>query len=59
MMKNSEVKITDASGFLIKTIFSDGGQAIWDGKDRNNQVVGSGVYYFFCNISRWVFKSKI
>ena len=47
MMKNAEVKITDASGFLIKTIFSDGGQAIWDGRDRNNQVVGSGVYYFF------------
>ena len=47
MMKNAEVKITDASGFLIKTIFSDGGQAIWDGKDRNNQIVGSGVYYFF------------
>ena len=47
MMKNAEVKITDASGFLIKTIFSHGGQAIWDGKDRNNQIVGSGVYYFF------------
>lgn len=47
MMQNSEVKIVDASGFPIQTIFSRGGQAIWDGKDQNNQPVSSGVYYFF------------
>ena len=47
MMQNSEVKIVDASGFLIQTVFSRGGQAIWDGKDQNNKPVSSGVYYFF------------
>ena len=46
MMNNSEVKIIDASGIHIKTIFSNGGQAVWDGLDKNNQLVGSGVYYF-------------
>ena len=58
MMKNTEVKITDASGFLIKTIFSDGGQAIWDGKDRNNQNVVSGVYYFFATSQDGYSKAK-
>ena len=47
MMQNSEVKIVDASGFPIQTVFSRGGQAIWDGKDQHNQPVSSGVYYFF------------
>jgi len=46
MMNNSEVKIVNASGFPVKTVFSNGGQAIWDGLDNNNQQVGSGVYYF-------------
>ena len=47
MMQNSEVKIVDAGGFPIQTVFSRGGQAIWDGKDQHNQPVSSGVYYFF------------
>ena len=58
MMKNSEVKITDASGFLIQTIFSQGGQAVWNGKDRNNQIVGSGVYYFFATSQDGYSKAK-
>jgi streptogramin lyase len=58
LMKNAEVKITDASGFLIQTIFSDGGQAIWDGKDRNNQMVGSGIYYFFATSQDGYSKAK-
>ena len=58
MMKNSEVKITDASGFLIQTIFSQGGQAVWNGKDRNNQIVGSGIYYFFATSQDGYSKAK-
>ncbi len=58
MMNNSEVKITDASGLHIKTIFSNGGQAVWDGLDKNNQVVGSGVYYFLATSEDGYSKAK-
>ena len=58
MMKNSEVKIVDASGFLIKNIISEGGQAVWDGRDRNNLKVGSGVYYFFATSQDGYSKAK-
>ena len=58
MMNNSEVKIIDASGNHIKTIFSNGGQAVWDGLDKNNQLVGSGVYYFLATSEDGYSKAK-
>jgi hypothetical protein len=58
MMNNSEVKIINASGIHIRTIFSNGGQAIWDGFDKNNQLVGSGVYYFLATSDDGYSKSK-
>ena len=58
MMNNSEVKIVNASGFPIKTVFSNGGQAIWDGLDNNNQQVGSGVYYFLVTSEDGYSKAK-
>tara|TARA_B100000780_G_scaffold191747_1_gene135067 strand:- start:2519 stop:4084 length:1566 start_codon:yes stop_codon:yes gene_type:complete len=58
MMNNSEVKIIDASGMHIKTIFSNGGQAVWDGLDKNNQSVGSGVYYFLATSEDGYSKAK-
>ena len=47
MMRNSEVKVTDANGILIHNLVSEGGQAIWNGKNLENEFVPSGVYYFF------------
>ena len=47
MMNNSEVKITNSNGHLVKTLFSNGGQAVWDGKNSFNEAVPSGVYYVF------------
>ena len=47
MLNNAEVKITNSNGLLVKTIIADGGQAIWDGNDENNEQVSSGVYYIF------------
>ena len=58
MMNNSEVKIVNASGFPVKTVFSNGGQAIWDGLDNNNQQVGSGVYYFLATSEDGYSKAK-
>jgi len=47
MMNNAEVKITNSNGLLVKTIIADGGQAVWEGMDENNEQVSSGVYYIF------------
>ena len=47
MMSNSEVKVTNANGILICNLVSDGGQAVWNGKNLENEFVPSGVYYFF------------
>ena len=58
MMNNSEVKIVNASGLPVKTVFSNGGQAIWDGLDNNNQQVGSGVYYFLVTSEDGYSKAK-
>lgn len=43
--RDSEVKITDIRGNLIFTTISNGGKAIWDGKNTNGERVATGVYY--------------
>lgn len=40
----SRVKITSVSGLLVKEIRSQGGTAIWDGRDLYGNKVRSGVY---------------
>ena len=42
------VKVTDISGKLVYETKSQGGQAIWDGKNLNGQKVQSGVYLIYC-----------
>jgi hypothetical protein len=42
------VKITDISGSLVYETKSEGGQAIWYGKNFNGVKVSSGVYMVFC-----------
>ena len=49
MMENSDVRIIDPSGNLIKTIQANGGSAVWDGMNANGQRVASGVYTVLCN----------
>jgi hypothetical protein len=41
---NSIVKITTASGMLVREVESFGGQATWDGRDIRGRRVSSGVY---------------
>jgi len=41
------VKITDISGNLVYETVSEGGQAIWHGKDLSGRKVSSGVYLVF------------
>lgn len=47
LTENSDVKITDAGGNLVFTGVSNGGQAIWNGKNLVGERVATGVYYVF------------
>lgn len=48
LMTNSTIKITDISGALVYETKSEGGQAIWYGKNFKDERVNSGVYMVFC-----------
>ena len=43
------VKIVDAAGYLINEGVSNGGQYIWNGRNRQGEKVSSGVYYVLTN----------
>lgn len=48
LVANSIVKITDISGVLVYETKSEGGQAIWNGKNFAGEKVSTGVYMVFC-----------
>jgi len=45
----SVVKITNLTGNLVYETISNGGRAIWDGKNRDGKRVNTGVYLIFCS----------
>jgi len=45
----TNVKITDISGHLVFETMSNGGDAIWNGKDMGGTDVQSGVYLVLCS----------
>ncbi len=49
LMDNSVVNITDAGGNLVCKTRSNGGIAVWDGKDLHGKRVASGIYSVLCN----------
>jgi len=49
LVKDANVKITDASGVLVFETKSEGGQAIWNGKNFNGEKAKTGVYFVFCS----------
>jgi len=49
LVKDATVKITDISGTLIYETKSEGGQAVWNGKNFNGDSAKSGVYFVFCS----------
>lgn len=51
LMENSNVKITDINGNLVYETTSNGGMAIWNGKNFENNRVATGVYLVFCTTS--------
>jgi hypothetical protein len=48
MVADAVVKITDITGTLIYETTSQGGQAIWYGKNFKGERAASGVYVVFC-----------
>jgi sugar lactone lactonase YvrE len=46
---NSYVKITDLSGNMVFETYSEGGQAIWNGKQMNGADVAPGIYLVFAS----------
>jgi len=51
LMYKTNVKITDMSGHLVFETVSNGGDAIWNGKDMSGNKVAPGVYLVFCSTS--------
>lgn len=47
LMKDSDVKITDINGTLIYATRSEGGQAVWNGKNFDGRKARPGVYLVF------------
>ena len=48
-MDNSAVNIIDAGGNLVCRTRSNGGLAVWDGKDGYGRRVTPGIYTALCN----------
>ena len=49
LMDNSVVNIVDAGGNLVCKTRSNGGLAVWDGKDARGRRVTPGIYTALCN----------
>ncbi|MEI6123797.1 MAG: two-component regulator propeller domain-containing protein [Bacteroidota bacterium] len=49
LVKDATVKITDVSGILIYETVSEGGQAVWNGKNFDGVKAKTGVYFVFCS----------
>lgn len=47
LVENSYVKITDLTGNIVFETKSQGGQAIWNGKNANGNKVRTGIYLVF------------
>ena len=47
LVTNANIKITDIDGNLVFEDYAKGGQAIWDGKNKNKERASSGVYLVF------------
>ncbi len=48
LMKDTQVRITDNGGNLVYETKSNGGIAVWDGRNGRGERVSSGVYFAMC-----------
>ncbi|WP_367328125.1 two-component regulator propeller domain-containing protein [Lentimicrobium sp.] len=47
LVENSSVKITDISGNIVYSTLSEGGQALWNGRNFKGDRVNTGVYLVY------------
>ena len=47
LVADANIKITDIDGNLVFEDFAKGGQAIWNGKNKNGERASTGVYLVF------------
>lgn len=47
LVTDANVKITDIDGNLVFEDFAKGGQAIWNGKNKNGERASTGIYLVF------------
>ena len=47
LVNNAFVKITDIAGDIVYQTTANGGQAIWNGLNKNNEKASTGVYLVF------------
>ena len=47
LVTDANIKITDISGNLVFETTANGGQAIWNGKNKNGERASTGVYMVF------------
>ena len=47
LKEGTVVKVADMGGTLVRELLSNGGRAIWDGRNGLGELVGSGVYLLF------------
>ena len=49
LVEDTQIRIVDASGNLLKILQSNGGEAVWNMTNANGNRVASGVYTVLCN----------
>lgn len=47
LTENASVKITSIGGELVYATLAKGGQAVWDGRDKQGSKVATGIYLVF------------
>jgi flagellar hook assembly protein FlgD len=52
LVDGSLVKITDAAGNLVYRTKSNGGRAVWDGRNLSGRRVVAGVYFILGSVER-------
>lgn len=52
LMYQTNVKITDLAGHLVYETISNGGDAVWNGKDMSGNEIQSGIYLVLCTTAQ-------
>jgi ligand-binding sensor domain-containing protein len=57
LVRDSDVKIRNMGGDVVFSTLSNGGEAVWNGKDLSGKTVATGVYMIFASEANGVEKA--